>query len=202
MIESITARMLSYEYGRKHILTDVSFSASAGDCMAVIGDNGSGKTTLLQILAGIKKPKSGDLLFFGEKPKKADFREKTGYVPQECMLVENCSVMDNLCLWYQDKKVLEREMRQGFLKEFGIAEMAHMTCEKLSGGMKKKVSIACALAQNPDILLLDEPCAALDMSAKKKLRTYLQSYAQSGHTVVFVTHEEEDMAIATQILRL
>lgn len=199
---SVQVKELSCSYGKRKIIDTISFSVPQGACMAVLGDNGCGKSTLLQVLAGIKKQSAGEVLFFGKAAQKEDFRTRVGYVPQENMLVENCSVLDNLCLWYQDRKELAESMENGFLKEFGVTQMAGLSCARLSGGMKKKVSIACALAGKPDILLLDEPCAALDLSSKKRLRTYLQEYAKNGHTVIFATHEEADFAICTQMIKI
>lgn len=201
-MESIQVKELSCGYGRKQVIEHISFQVSEGSCVAILGDNGSGKSTLLQVLAGIKKPDSGEIDFYGKKAGKQDFRARVGFVPQEPVLVENCSVIDNLRLWYQDRQELEKSLEQGFLKAFGVAQMTGLSCKKLSGGMKKKVSIACAIAGEPAILILDEPCAALDLDSKKQLRVFLHSYVQQGHTVLLATHEEADFAICTQMMKI
>ena len=132
-------------YGKKQVLKGVDLSAAAGQCVGIVGENGCGKSTLFNILAGLKKADSGEVCFDTGKPP----AECTGYVPQEGFLINGLRVIDNLSLWYRDKEELRQSLAQGFLNELGVNQMCRTRVEKLSGGMKKRVSIGCALAGNP-----------------------------------------------------
>ena len=116
--------------------------------------------------------------------------------------MDELRVIDNLSLWYRDKAELRRSLEEGFLKELGVDEMCRLRVEKLSGGMKKRVSIGCALAGNPPILILDEPDAALDLMGKAEIRGYLSQYKQRGGTILLATHEESDLALCDRVYAL
>lgn len=197
-------------YGRKQILKGVSFTARKGECIGIVGANGCGKTTLLSVLAGTLKPKSGTVIYDGQTAwsvagtgrMRCDsevVRKMTGYVPQENPLIPELTVYDNLRLWYPDKHMLQQELEQGFLNLLGIGEFSAKRVNKLSGGMKKRVSIGIAMAGMPPILLLDEPGAALDMICKEDIRTYLQMYLEHKGTVIITTHEESELALCNKI---
>lgn len=214
-MERICVAGIESAYGRKKVLMGVDLSAEAGQCVGIVGANGCGKSTLLNILAGLRRADKGMITFDGvvadcivqkgQRPPKGSeqiFIRYTGYVPQENTLIPELSVRDNLLLWYGDGEVLERELREGFLCVLGLSEIWSKKAGKLSGGMKKKVSIGCALAGNPPILLLDEPGAALDLPGKAKVREYLQRYKDMGGTVVLATHEETELDICDKLYAL
>lgn len=190
-MERIVAKNVISAYGKKQVLKGVNLSADAGQCVGIVGENGCGKSTLLNILAGLKKADSGEI-----------YVENAGYVPQEGNLLSELSVLDNLSLWYQDKVELKHLLEEGFLKELGIDKMCRMKVGKLSGGMKKRVSIGCALAGNPPILILDEPAAALDLPGKADIRRYLVTYKALGGTILIATHEESDLEICDKVYAL
>lgn len=178
-------------YGRKTVLEDVSFQANCGERVAIIGRNGCGKTTLMQILAGILKPNEGELRYFGKNPqsKKEYFRKYCGYVPQELPLMEELSVRDNLRLWGVDRS----EGSMDIIRQFELKEMMKMTVSKLSGGMKRRLSIACALAGWPPILLMDEPTTALDLYYKETIENWMQSFCAMNGIIVMTTHDEKEI---------
>lgn len=190
-MERIVAKNIFSAYGKKQVLKGVNLSADAGQCVGIVGENGCGKSTLLNILAGLRKADSGEI-----------YAEKTGYVPQEGNLLWELSVLDNLRLWYPDKAELKHSLEQGFLKALGIHKMCRMRAGKLSGGMKKRVCIGCALAGNPPILILDEPAAALDLIGKADIRRYLADYKAQGGAVLIATHEESDLEICDKVYAL
>lgn len=206
----ITVTGIASSYGRKQILKGVSFTAQQGECVGIVGANGCGKSTLLSVLAGTLKPRTGMVIYGGRtvwsgtgtgrvhSDLKA-IREMTGYVPQENPLIPELTVYDNLRLWYPDKDKLQQELSQGFLKLLGIGEFISKQADRLSGGMKKRVSIGIAMAKRPPILLLDEPGAALDLVCKEDIRTYLHAYLERKGTVVITTHEESELALCSKI---
>lgn len=178
-------------YGRKNVLEHISFHADCGECVAVIGRNGCGKTTLMQILAGVIGPNEGSLRYFGKDPlsKRKYFHKYCGYVPQELPLMEELSVKDNLRLWGVGKKKEDQEL----IREFQLEELMHITTAKLSGGMKRRLSIACALAKWPPILLMDEPTTALDLYSKENIRNWIKKYCGMDGIVVMTTHDENEI---------
>ncbi len=188
---------------KKQVLKDICFTADAGQCIGIVGANGTGKSTLLAILAGVQKAEAGKLLYHGKdlllKENEKELQKITGYVPQENPLLEELPVWDNLRLWYPDKKKLEKELSEGILFEFGFGEILKTPVNKLSGGWKKRVSIACALADNPDILIMDEPTAALDMLCKQDIINDIQKRKKQGKTVIFSTHDETELKICDKL---
>lgn len=187
-------------YGRQQVLRDISLTAQSGSCIGILGCNGSGKSTLLQILAGVLKPDSGSFTADGTNLWKCP--GSVGYIPQGTPLLEELSARDNLLLWY-GRKELEQELRGGVLKLLGIDEFLKKPVHTLSGGMKKRLSIGCAVAQRPPILLLDEPTAALDLPCKQQIHRYLEAYKRSGGILLLTTHDvtELDLCDRLYILR-
>lgn len=190
-IENIAKR-----YNRNCVLRDISFSANGGECIGILGSNGCGKSTLLSILAGIRKADHGTFLCNGEDLLRNSRKRSAlvGYVPQGTPLVEELSAKDNLLLWYESK-VLRQELEDGVLKLLGIDGFLRVPVSKMSGGMKKRLSIGCAMANRPPVLLLDEPCAALDLSCKQSIVRYLNQYKRSGGILVLTTHDTMELEL-------
>jgi ABC-2 type transport system ATP-binding protein len=200
----IEIKHIAKKFKKQQVLQDICLSAESGTCIGILGANGSGKSTFLSILAGIQGCDGGEFLCDGtnlltDSKKRAQL---VGYVPQGTPLIEELSARDNLLLWY-DKKTMEQELSDGVLSLLGIGEFLNVTVSKMSGGMKKRLSIGCAMAQHPPVVLLDEPTAALDLICKEQIRTYLQSYKESGGILLLTTHDPEELALcdATYILK-
>ena len=202
-MERIQAVNIISSYGKKRVLCGVNLSAGAGQCVGIVGTNGCGKSTLLNILSGLHRADAGEIYFDGNKAQgRQGVVDHVGYVPQENNLIPELSVMDNLRLWYKDANALRQSIDQGFLKALGIDSMCRLKAGKLSGGMRKRVSIGCALSGNPPILILDEPDAALDLPGKAEIRKYLGMYKQMGGTILIATHDEADLALCDRIYAL
>jgi len=201
----IEVKGITKRYRKKTILDELSFVAKAGDCIGILGLNGSGKSTLLAILAGMKKADKGKVFYYG-KNATADrniFANYTGYVPQDNPLIEELSVYDNLHLWYaQSQKDIKEAVKSGELKRFGLEQYLKLPVKKLSGGMKKRLSIACALVNIPQILILDEPSVALDLPYKRDLHEFIKSHIQRGGIVIITTHDVGDLQLCNQIYLL
>lgn len=200
----LTVQGLSKKYGRHSVFSDLSFSVLSGQFVGIAGANGSGKSTLLSILAGALRPDAGQIFFEDKNPLKhpALFSTFAGYVPQENPLMEDLTVQDNLSLWYPNKKTMLTALRGGLLAELQLEPMLKKSVRTLSGGMKKRVSLACALASTPRLLLLDEPCAALDLVAKSDILHYLSRYRDDGGTVLLITHDTADIQFCDRLLYL
>jgi ABC-2 type transport system ATP-binding protein len=196
----IEIKNIKKRYGKKNVLTDISLSTENGKCIGIIGGNGCGKSTLFSILAGVNKADGGVFLADGEnllkKSKKRS--EILGYVPQGTPLIEELSAYDNLLLWY-DKERIAREISDGVLKMLGIADFLRVPVCKMSGGMKKRLAIGCAISNSPQILILDEPTAALDIVCKEKISDYLRNYKENGGVIFLATHEAHELEMCDEI---
>ena len=193
---------LSKSYKNKQVLKNVSLSFSEGEIVGILGENGSGKSTLLSILAGVEKSDSGTVLLSGKNllksRKSSRFSETVGYVPQSTVLIEELSAFDNLRLWYKKSELDCALSDDGILNFLGINSFLRTTVSKMSGGMKKRLAIGCAVAKNPKILLLDEPSAALDIPCKQKLHDYYKNFTKKGGILLIVTHDEAEISLCTK----
>jgi ABC-2 type transport system ATP-binding protein len=197
-MEVIQVSHVKKNYRKKAVLTDISFSANAGEWVVIAGRNGCGKSTLLQILAGAMKPADGELRYMGADPlkKRQLFRQLCGYVPQQDPLMEELSVLDNLRLWGYRK----RRPDQILLEQFGLTKLLRQPVETLSGGMKRRVSFACATITHPQILLLDEPSAALDIFYRDEMHRWMEQYVGRGGTILMTSHDEAEIMQAGRCL--
>ena len=165
-------------YRGRTILKNVSFRANPGACIGIVGGNGCGKTTLLSILAGIRKPDRGSIRIDGQEAlgRHRLLEEKIAYVPQENPLIPELTAFDNYRLWFRGKRrEMERDLECGVGRVLGVDRFLKTQAGRLSGGEKKRLSIAAALSGREDILILDEPGAALDLEAKEQILTYIRS---------------------------
>lgn len=194
---------IAKNYGKKTVLRDITFSAKQGECVAIAGKNGCGKSTLLSVLAGTLKPGAGEFHAFGQdifrNPKE---RERLiGYVPQENPLIPELTAKDNLRLWYCNSRYdMKEELENGVLAMLGIPEFLDVKVSAMSGGMKKRLSIGCAVANDPPILILDEPSAALDLVCKDAIRQYLLTYKERKGIVLITTHDEDELRLCDRLL--
>ena len=187
------------KYRQREVLKDVTFSAGPGDCVGILGGNGSGKSTLLKTLAGVLEPDAGAFtyqdtdLFRNEKLRSA----AVGYVPQGTPLLQELTAMDHLRLWYTPE-ALRRGLNGGVLELLGIPAILKKPVWRMSGGMKKRLSIGCALASNPRILLLDEPSAALDLVCKADILDYFCMFRDRGGILILATHDPQELELCTR----
>ena len=183
-------------YSKKTVLEDISFSVERGSCVGILGSNGSGKSTLLSILAGVRRADGGSFFYQGTDllRRSGQIPKVLGYVPQGDPLMEELNAWDNLRLWH-DRKTLQRELADGALGMLGIDSFLKTSVHRMSGGMKKRLSIGCAVASRPEILVLDEPSAALDLVCKESIYRYLEAYKAAGGIVLLTTHDVQDLEL-------
>ena len=163
----IEVKHINKNYGKHKVLQGVDFTVEPGQIVGILGENGSGKSTLLTILAGLQKANSGFFNMDGKNlMKNTKLRnDLVAYVPQETPLITELTAWDNLKMWYSSDK-LKKELKDGFLAMLGIDQFIKVPVNQMSGGMKKRLTIGCAINSNPKLLLLDEPTAALDLVCK------------------------------------
>lgn len=200
---NIKIKSVKKNYGKKIVLKNINFEAKNGDCIGIIGRNGSGKSTLLAVLAGVIKPDEGSFMI-DDKDIFSDVslrHQKVAYVPQGTPLIEELSALDNLKMWYKNDK-LKESLESGFLNLLGINEFLNVKVNKMSGGMKKRLSIGCAINNNPSVLLLDEPTAALDIVCREAIYAYYKAFREKGGILILVTHEIGEIAMCSDCFML
>lgn len=191
-------------------LQDVSFSVEEGEYIAIMGESGSGKTTLLNILATLDKPTSGSVILNSQdvtkikENKLAEFRRThLGFIFQDFNLLDTLSVRDNiflpLVLGREKVRVMEQRLDQ-LAPKINIADLLNKQPFELSGGQKQRVAIARALITEPELVLADEPTAALDFKNSENLLALLEEINETGQTILMVTHSAIAASHAKRVL--
>ena len=184
-------------YDTRQVVCGVSFSAAPGQIIGLLGPNGAGKTTTVSMICGLTVADKGSVLLAGERID-ADTnaaKRKIGFVPQDIALYEGLSAIRNLETFgalYGLKGAQLRERSLAALELVGLADRAHDKPEKFSGGMKRRLNIACALVHDPDILLLDEPTVGIDPQSRNAIFDNLETLKARGKTMVYTTHYMEE----------
>ena len=196
---------LSKSFGSNLVLKDIDFTVSTGDVISIIGASGSGKSTLLRCINLLETPSSGEILYHGKNvlgrgTRAPEYRSHVGMVFQSFNLFNNMTVLEN-CMTGQIK-VLKRGKEEArrhameYLERVGMAPFINARPRQISGGQKQRVAIARAMAMDPEILLFDEPTSALDPEMVGEVLNVMQALAESGMTMLVVTHE---MAFARDV---
>jgi len=204
----LRVRGLTKKYGDTEVVRDLDLNVRPGECFGLLGPNGAGKTTTLRLLLGLIEPDSGSIELAGiEVPKHArEARMKIGVVPQMDNLDPDFSVCENLLAYgrYFGMEKSAIVARVPMLLEFaGLANKADAQIAQLSGGMKRRLTLARALVHDPDILFLDEPTTGLDPQARHLIWQGLRRLLADGKTIVLTTHfmdEAERLADRLAIL--
>ena len=190
------------------LIHDISFDVKAGSLVALVGADGAGKTTLMRTAAGLLKPQEGDVCLFGENlyQNLNRLQAECGYMPQQFGLYADLSVRENLLL-YADLFGLTDKAREARFTELlsmtGLAPFTERLAGKLSGGMKQKLGLACALLNRPKLLLLDEPSVGVDPLSRKELwRILIDSARTELTTVVVATTYMDEASLCDQVLVL
>ena len=196
---------LSKSFGSNLVLKDIDFTVRPGDVISIIGASGSGKSTLLRCINLLETPSSGEILYHGKNvlgrgTRAPEYRSHVGMVFQSFNLFNNMTVLEN-CMTGQIK-VLKRGKEEArrhameYLERVGMAPFINARPRQISGGQKQRVAIARAMAMDPEILLFDEPTSALDPEMVGEVLNVMQALAESGMTMLVVTHE---MAFARDV---
>ena len=190
------------------LIQDISFEVKTGSLVALVGADGAGKTTLMRAAAGLLKPQEGEVFLFGENlyQNLNRLQAECGYMPQQFGLYTDLSVKENLLL-YADLFGLDEKAREVRFKELlsmtGLAPFTERLAGKLSGGMKQKLGLACALLNRPKLLLLDEPSVGVDPLSRRELwRILIESVRKEAMTVVVATTYMDEASLCDQVLVL
>ena len=189
----LTVKNVAKNYRNKTVLRDIDFACEEGECVGIVGKNGCGKTTLVSILAGIVNEDQGSIIWNGKTVNARQRGKLMGFVPQENPLMEELTVHDNLYLWLGTKDLTS------VIKKYQLEDIDATPVNKLSGGMKRRVTIACAMALEPAILIMDEPTSALDLYYREMIHSYMKRYLKENGIIILVTHEEEEICMCSRV---
>jgi ABC-2 type transport system ATP-binding protein len=184
-------------YAAREVVSGVSFSAEPGQIIGLLGPNGAGKTTTVSMICGLTAADKGSVLLAGQRIAADDsaVKRKIGLVPQDIALYEDLPAMHNLETFgalYGLKGAHLRERSLAALELVGLSERAPDKPVTFSGGMKRRLNIACALVHDPDILLLDEPTVGIDPQSRNAIFDNLETLKARGKTMVYTTHYMEE----------
>ena len=193
----IELKNITKSFPDKVVLDDVSLSVKKGEFLTILGPSGCGKTTLLRLLAGFNSASSGEILIDGRPMTDIPpHLRPVNTVFQRYALFPNYNVYDNIAFGLKLQKVDKREIElrvKRALKMVGMTDYEHRDVQSLSGGQQQRVAIARAIVNRPQVLLLDEPLAALDLKMRKDMQMELKEMHRSlGITFVYVTHDQEE----------
>lgn len=195
------SKSFSGKTGTVEAVKDVSFSIAPGEVVAVLGENGAGKSTLIDMVLGLSCPTHGEVQLFGSTPKRAVRDSRVSAVLQTGGLLKDLSVKDQIAM--VAATFPSRPSIDAILEVAGITDIASRKIGKCSGGQQQKVKFALALLGNPDILILDEPTAGMDINARTVFWASMRAQATEGKTLVFATHYlEEAQDFADRIVLL
>ncbi|MCD7865460.1 MAG: sulfate ABC transporter ATP-binding protein [Clostridiales bacterium] len=202
----VEMKNINKNFGSYEASKDISFGVEQGKLVALLGPSGSGKTTILRMIAGLEHQDSGDVIIEGKVVNDVPAGERgIGFVFQNYALFRYMTVYENIAFGLrvqkQNRQKVDARVRE-MIRLVGLEGMEKRYPNQLSGGQRQRVAFARAIAPSPQLLLLDEPFAAIDAKVRKELRGWLKKMiAQVGITSIFVTHDQEEaVEVADEIL--
>lgn len=187
-------------------VNDLSFTFGKGKIVGLLGPNGAGKTTTISMICGLIRQYDGEIYVLGKNIRKEAelIRGLVGVVPQQIALYPTLSCFENLqyygALLNIERTILKKNI-QRYLEEFGLTDHAHKQIRHFSGGMKRRANIIASLLNNPQLLILDEPTAGVDVHSRGMILQYLKKYHEAGNSVIYTSHLlEEAESLCDEVL--
>ena len=203
----ITAKNIKKKYNNQEVLRGIDLKIDKNEFVVILGASGSGKSTLLNILSGLEKSDSGEVVYdnesisdYSEKQLTKFRKEKIGFVFQQYYLLNNLTIEQNVKV---GANLADNKEYVDIIKDLGLEDKLSKYPNELSGGEQQRVSIARALAKKPTVLFLDEPTGALDEETGRKILEYLLKLKDKSHfTMIMVTHNENIAELANKIIHV
>ena len=203
----ITAKNIKKKYNDQEVLRGIDLKIDKNEFVVILGASGSGKSTLLNILSGLEKSDSGEVVYdnesisdYSEKQLTKFRKDKIGFVFQQYYLLNNLTVEQNVKV---GANLADNKEYVDLIKDLGLEDRLSKYPNELSGGEQQRVSIARALAKKPTVLFLDEPTGALDEETGRKILEYLLKLKDKSHfTMIMVTHNENIAELANKIIHV
>lgn len=194
----LEVKNLSKSYGNNLAVNNLSFDVYTGEILGLLGPNGAGKSTTITILSGLLSYNSGEIYFLGKDVRKNSKQVKAnlGIVPQDIAFYEEISAYQNVkffaSLYGLTGNALEERVKEA-LEFVGLEERKNEKPKTYSGGMKRRLNIACAIAHHPKLLILDEPTVGIDPQSRNRILDAIQTLRNQGTTVIYTTHYMEEI---------
>jgi ABC-2 type transport system ATP-binding protein len=198
----VETKQLVKQFDKLRVINNLDMTIQAGETFGLIGPNGSGKTTLIRMLVGLLRPTSGSIRVLGERLPNSRVAEKIGYMTQSSALYLDLTARENLRFFAtiyglygkkQEKRINE------MLERVELADRANDVVNKFSGGMRQRLSLACALVHSPRLALLDEPTVGVDPGLRRSFWEYFHQLNQDGVTIIVSTHHLDEAARCTRL---
>lgn len=196
----IEVKNLTKEYKTLKAIDDLSFEVKEGEILGLLGPNGSGKSTTINCILSLLKYSSGSIKIFGEDmtPNAYDIKKNIGVVFQEVAVFEELTVFDNIdyfCGLYINDKNTRKKYIEDAIKLVGLEDFKKFYPKQLSGGLLRRLNIACGIAHKPKLIFLDEPTVAVDPQSRNNILDGIKKLRDSGATIVYTTHYMEEVEI-------
>lgn len=196
----IEVKNLTKEYKELKAIDDLSFEVHEGEILGLLGPNGSGKSTTMNCILSLLKFQNGSITIFGKemKPNAYDIKSKIGVVFQDVAVFEELTVYENIdyfCGLYIKDKATRKQYVDDAIKLVGIEDFVKFHPKKLSGGLLRRLNIACGIAHKPKIIFLDEPTVAVDPQSRNNILEGIKILRENGATIVYTTHYMEEVEI-------
>ncbi len=199
---AVEVARVSFHYGKIKVLNELSLQVPKGISFGLLGPNGAGKTTLIRLLVGLLSPTAGGVRLLGQKPSRK-IAHLIGYMPQLPSLYTELSVIQNVDFFARIYGLTDKTQRAQWVKEatklVNMWERRHDSVARLSGGMKQRVSLACAIVHNPPLLFLDEPTVGLDPELRVTFWKYFNNLTKQNVTLIISSHTIDDAAHCDQL---
>jgi ABC-2 type transport system ATP-binding protein len=198
----VVARNLVKQFGKLYAVNKLSMTINAGETFGLIGPNGSGKTTLIRMLVGLIRPASGTIQIMGERIPSARISLYLGYMTQLSALYLDLTARENMQFFCNIYGLRGREQRQRIsemLERVALAERANDVVGTFSGGMRQRLSLACALVHHPRLAVLDEPTVGVDPELRRSFWDYFDQLNHEGVTIIVSTHHLDEAARCTRL---
>jgi len=197
MQQAVTVTELAKVIREKIIVDRISFSVDEGEVFGLLGANGSGKTTTFNMLSGLLAPSSGSVTILGKSAKEMQkYRQDIGFVTQEDSFYETLTVRENLEFFssmYGVRSADAKERIRKLLAQMKLSDKRDVLASKLSGGMKKRLNIACSLVHDPKVIFLDEPTVGLDPVVRREIWGVIEELHGTKKTIIITSHYMEEI---------
>ncbi len=195
MSHSLNVCQLAKQFDRVQALHDVSFSVAPGERVALLGPNGAGKTTVVRCISGRVIPDRGHIELLGKKLAKRSRRDALGFVPQDLAIYKDLTTKENLEAFGRFHGLRGAELRRTVtwaLEWTGLGDRRHHQPSTFSGGMKRRVNIACGVMHRPQVILLDEPTVGVDPQSRERIFQMLEELRELGTAILLTTHHLDE----------
>jgi len=201
----VTTRDLTKKYGNKTVVDMLRLEIARGEVFGLLGPNGAGKSTTINMICSVTKPTSGEIMLFGSDLKKERklIMPRLGYIPQDLAIHDKLKAWENVELFLSLYGLKGNRLRQAVsesLEYVGLLEHKNQMTGSFSGGMKRRLNIACAIGHKPDLLIFDEPTVGVDPQSRNFILNKIRESNENGATIIYTSHYMEEIeAVCTRL---